>query len=144
MSTDREHRHLGRDKELQHRDGDQKENNEDLRYDKMSADNKKTEKITGNPERLRDNDHRMDKRINDVQGEVSYGQNTHQPNEEPKHNLERHWSEIRDDYRKKYPHITDEDVNFKVGEFDVMAMRIAKRTQRTPEEIHKEISNWKL
>lgn len=106
-------------------------------------DNKqKEDKITGNPERLQDEDHKMDKRDNEVQGEVDYDQNRHHPNAEPNQDIEKRWPEIESDYRKHYPKITDEDVRHRSSEFDQIANRIAKRTNRTPEEVKKEIRAW--
>lgn len=135
MSTDRE-------KEKQNRDFDEKRQNQGQKHVPKESDQHKNQKISGNPERLKDNDHRMDQRANDVQGEVDYGENRHQPNEEANREVESRWKAIESDYRKRYPKITDEDVNYKSDDFNIMTKRIAKRTNRTPEEVHKEISNW--
>ncbi|MBA6151424.1 hypothetical protein [Gelidibacter maritimus] len=135
MSTDR-------DKEKQNRDFDEKRQNQGQKHVPKASDQDKNQKISGNPERLKDNDHRMDQRANDVQGEVDYGENRHQPNEEANREVENRWKAIESDYRKRYPKITDEDVNYKSDDFNSMTKRIAKRTNRTPEEVHKEISNW--
>lgn len=58
--------------------------------------------------------------------------------------LEGRWSNIQADYRKKNPSITDEDVNFKSGEFDHMIANIARRTNRSKEDIKSDIQNWKM
>ncbi|WP_027126417.1 hypothetical protein [Gelidibacter mesophilus] len=58
--------------------------------------------------------------------------------------LEGRWSNIQADYRKKNPSITDEDVNFKSGEFDHMISNIARRTNRSKEDIKSDIQNWKM
>lgn len=134
MATDRDHQddernteeNRVRDKEQQHQD-------------KQSSEHQENQKITGNPERLRDNDHQMDKNINDVQGDVDYGQE--RPNEFD-HQLERSWTDIKSDYRKRYPNLTEEDLHYKSGEFKVMTDRIAKRTNRTSQEVTKEIMDW--
>lgn len=134
MGTDNNHQDDDRKDRTQHRQHDQSDN--------ASSVNKKDDKITGNPERLRDNEHRMDKRDNEVQGEVDYGQNRHQPNEEPEEKVESRWPDIESDYRKRYPKLTDNDLHDHSGDFDLVAARIAKRTNRTPEEVKKEIRDW--
>ncbi|MBO3099003.1 hypothetical protein [Gelidibacter pelagius] len=135
MSTDR-------DKEKQNRDFDEERQNQGQKQDGQGSDQDKNQKISGNPERLKDSDHRMDRRTNEVQGEVDYGENRHQPNEEADRQVESRWKDIESDYRKRYPKITDEDVNYKSDDFNGMTRRIANRTNRTPEEVHKEIENW--
>lgn len=56
--------------------------------------------------------------------------------------LEGRWSNIQADYRKKYPNITDDDINFRSGEFDHMIASIARRTNRSTEDIKNDIRNW--
>ncbi|MBO3099000.1 hypothetical protein [Gelidibacter pelagius] len=58
--------------------------------------------------------------------------------------LEGRWSNIQADYRKKNPSITDDDVNFKSGEFDHMIASIARRTKRSAEDIKNDIRNWNM
>jgi|26BtaG_2_1085354.scaffolds.fasta_scaffold02068_7 predicted nucleic acid-binding protein len=58
--------------------------------------------------------------------------------------LEGRWSNIQADYRKKNPSITDDDVNFKSGEFDHMIASIARRTNRSAEDIKNDIRNWNM
>lgn len=58
--------------------------------------------------------------------------------------LEGRWSTIQADYRKKNPNITDSDVHFRDGKFDHMIASIAKRTDRSAEDIKHEIRNWDL
>lgn len=58
--------------------------------------------------------------------------------------LEGKWSNIQADYRKKNPTITDEDLDFKSGEFDHMIASIARRTNRSTEDIENEIKNWNM
>ena len=57
--------------------------------------------------------------------------------------LEGQWSNIQADYRKRYPEITDTDVNYRMGEFDHLTHQIAKRTNRSSEAVADEIKNWK-
>lgn len=130
MATDRDHQ------------DDQKKGEEQPDRDINQEQHDQDQKITGNPERLRDRAHRMDKRTNDVQGAVDYGENRHQPNEEPDHQSESRWTDIENDYRKRYPKLTDDDLHYRSGEFKHMTDRIAKRTNRTPEEVTKEIRDW--
>ncbi|CDF78974.1 hypothetical protein BN863_12620 [Formosa agariphila KMM 3901] len=56
--------------------------------------------------------------------------------------LQKKWNEIQKEYRKKYPSLTSEDVDYRSGEFTLMTERVAKRTNRSQEEIQKEIKNW--
>ena len=58
--------------------------------------------------------------------------------------LEGKWSNIQADYRKKNPTITDADIDFKSGEFDHMIASIARRTNRSTEDIENEIKNWNM
>ena len=133
MSTNKDNREYDRDKELQNKDRDQKENSMDDGTDQIEPQN---------PERLKDNNHRMNKRVNEVQGSVSYDQNVHKDNAEYDHDMESHWKDIEGDYRKRYPNVTDEDVNYKSGEFDNMTGRIAKRTNRNRVDVNNEIRDW--
>lgn len=142
MDIDKDNRHYDRDQELQNRDRDKENQELDVKSGKNGSDQDKDEKITGNPERLRDSAHRMDIRTNEVQGEVDYDQDRHPPNEEPHYQTESNWTDIKSDYRKRYPELTEEDLHYKSGEFKHMAARIAKRTNRTPEQVIKEIRDW--
>lgn len=56
--------------------------------------------------------------------------------------LERKWNSISTDYRKRYPNITSEDVDYRQGEFDNMTERIAKRTNRSRQQVSQEIQDW--
>lgn len=55
---------------------------------------------------------------------------------------ERRWNEINTDYRRRYPNLTSEDVDFRQGEFDNMTDRIAQKTNRSRLEVQDEIKNW--
>ncbi|RXJ44356.1 hypothetical protein [Gelidibacter gilvus] len=142
MSTDDDNRNYDRDKELQDKDRDQKQQEYDRDIEQQKKD-RSTEQIqTENPERLQDNNHRMDQRTNEVQGEVSYDQNRLQETELVKSDNESRWKDIEEDYRKRYPNITDEDVNYRLDGFDDMTGRIAKRTNRNREDVNNEIRDW--
>lgn len=58
--------------------------------------------------------------------------------------LEGRWSNIQADYRKKNPQITDADIDFKDGEFDHMIASVARRTDKTIEQVKNEIRNWDM
>lgn len=142
MNTDDDNRENDRDKELQNKDRDQ-EQQKKIRDTEQQKKDQKTEQIqTQSPERLQDVNHRMDQRTNDVQGEVSYDQNRLQETELVKSDNESRWKGIEEDYRKRYPNITDEDVNYQSDGFDDMTGRIAKRTNRNREDVNNEIRDW--
>ncbi|WP_434036201.1 hypothetical protein [Formosa sp. 4Alg 33] len=56
--------------------------------------------------------------------------------------LQKKWNEIQNEYRKKYPSLTSEDVDYRSGEFDSMTDRLAQRTNRTRTDIQNEINDW--
>ena len=56
--------------------------------------------------------------------------------------LQKKWNEIQKEYRKQYPSLTSEDVDYRTGEFGKMTERLAKRTNRSPEDIRNEINDW--
>lgn len=58
--------------------------------------------------------------------------------------LEGRWSNIQADYRKKNPDITDEDIQFRSGEFDHMIASIARRTNKSKEEVENDIRSWHI
>ncbi|MGJ8592833.1 MAG: hypothetical protein ACSHXF_09810 [Aquaticitalea sp.] len=55
--------------------------------------------------------------------------------------LEGRWSNIQADYRKKYPELEDEDVA-NTNDFDDMVNRIARRTQRSKQDVEDDIRGW--
>lgn len=55
--------------------------------------------------------------------------------------LEGRWSNIQSDYRKKYPQIEDEDIN-DTNNFDDLVNSIARRTQRSRQDVEDEIRSW--
>lgn len=58
--------------------------------------------------------------------------------------LEGRWSNIQSDYRKKNPEITDKDVDFKSGDFDHAISNIARRTNKSKEDVKNDIKNWNM
>ena len=56
--------------------------------------------------------------------------------------VESRWNGIESDYRKKHPSVTNEDVDYRSGEFDNMTDRIAKRTNRNRNDVNGKIRNW--
>lgn len=56
--------------------------------------------------------------------------------------LEGRWSNIQADYRKKHPEITDADIDFREGEFDYMIAQVARRTNRSIEDVKNDIHGW--
>lgn len=56
--------------------------------------------------------------------------------------LEGRWSNIQADYRKKYPELTDDDVNNANSEFDDIVNRIARRTDRSRKKVEDDIRSW--
>lgn len=69
-------------------------------------------------------------------------QNQRQENRAQNTDLETKWNTIENDYRAKYPNLTDNDVNYRTGEFDSMTENIARRTNRSREDVNNEIRNW--
>lgn len=55
---------------------------------------------------------------------------------------ERRWNDISKNYRRRYPNLTSEDVDYRDGEFDDMTERIAQRTNRSRKDVQNEIRNW--
>ena len=58
--------------------------------------------------------------------------------------LETKWINIAPSYRQRYPSLTEQDVDYREGEFDSMTDRIAKRTNRRREDILSEIRDWEV
>ncbi|MFB9053845.1 hypothetical protein ACFFVB_12230 [Formosa undariae] len=56
--------------------------------------------------------------------------------------LQKKWNEIQKEYRKQYPSLTSEDVDYRSGEFNSMTDRLAKRTNRSRKDVQKEINDW--
>lgn len=66
----------------------------------------------------------------------------HKPFQDEDQDLEAKWFDIENDYREKYPMITDYDVEYEEGEFDYMTRCLAYRTHRSREQVRDEIRNW--
>ncbi|OBX21640.1 hypothetical protein LX77_01727 [Gelidibacter algens] len=58
--------------------------------------------------------------------------------------MEKKWAIIREEYRRKYPSITDNDVDYLIGEFENMLGIIASRTARSRAEVSNEIRYWEI
>jgi len=63
-------------------------------------------------------------------------------NNDSNRDIESRWHDIESDYRRRYPNLTQDDVNYRQGEFDNMTDRIAKRTNRNRQQVRDEIENW--
>jgi hypothetical protein len=55
---------------------------------------------------------------------------------------ENNWNRVRDQFREKYPQLSNEDTKYRTGEFENMTERIAKKTNRTRQDVQNEIDNW--
>lgn len=58
--------------------------------------------------------------------------------------LEKKWTEIKDDFRKKYSDLSNVDVSYAPGEFGIMLGRIQKKTGKSHAQLRDEINRWKL
>ncbi|TXE07338.1 hypothetical protein ES711_11250 [Gelidibacter salicanalis] len=56
--------------------------------------------------------------------------------------VELRWQEIESSYRNYYPNLTDEDLEYHEGTFDTVMARIAKRTNKSVQEVNDEIWEW--
>ncbi|WP_299391993.1 hypothetical protein [uncultured Gelidibacter sp.] len=63
-------------------------------------------------------------------------------NKEPVGDLQKKWAEIKDDFMRKYPNVTERDTDYLLGEFDKMLSHIATRTKRSTAEVRNEIMYW--
>ena len=57
-------------------------------------------------------------------------------------NVEEKWFEVKEEYRRAYPMLTDKDLDFLPGKFSEMTDRIASKTQRCRSEVNNEIRYW--
>ena len=83
MDKNKDNHKNDRTKETQNQKDNRGIKKSDHKESGKTSDNDSNDKISGNPERLKDKKHRMDKRTNDVQGDVDYDENRHPSNEEP-------------------------------------------------------------
>ena len=67
----------------------------------------------------------------------------HKPYQDDDQELESKWFDIENEYRQKYPEITDDDVEYQEGEFEYMTRCVAYRTNRSTEQVRLEIRRWK-
>lgn len=56
--------------------------------------------------------------------------------------LEDKWYEIQDEYRDRYPDVTDSDVYYGEDRFGSMLENLGRRRGRIRREIQAEIENW--
>lgn len=56
--------------------------------------------------------------------------------------LEAKWFDIESEYRAKYTGLTDEDLEYSIGEFDFMIHTISFRTHRSSTQVRLEIMQW--
>ncbi|WP_338358616.1 CsbD family protein [Yeosuana marina] len=59
-----------------------------------------------------------------------------------KEQLEGKWKQIKGKFKQKYGNVTDDDMSFTEGKFDVMLGTIQEKTGKKKEEILEEIENW--
>lgn len=102
----------------------------------------KEDQKSQSPGKLQDADHKMDRRLNDVESDDNLEHKDPKGNKDSNLTIERRWNVIESAYRKRYPAVTDEDVQFRSGEFDAMTDRLAKRTNQSREAVTNEIENW--
>lgn len=79
----------------------------------------------------------------DRQSQLDHLDNDIRRKREQNSDLESQWNTIEKYYRRRHPNVTDEDVNYRSGEFESMTDRIAKRTNRSRDQVTDEIRNWK-
>lgn len=124
MDTNQDRREYDRDQnQQQNQNQDQHHRNQD-RSGSFNNDNDR--------ERNQDRDQNNDQDRRDQQQSSNYNLGE----------TERRWNEINTDYRRRYPNLTSEDVDFRQGEFDNMTDRIAQKTNRSRLEVQDEIKNW--
>lgn len=169
MDTNKNQRENDRDQELQRDERNQKLQSQDRDQPKKSQDhgnnlhakNSEEDALGGtygeakqsqtndqsfpksqNPENLQDEDHRMDRRTNDGEVDANINRENNGSDSDLNKDIENQWHRIESDYRRRYPNVTDDDVNYSSGEFDTMSERLAKRTNKNRDQVHDEIRNW--
>ncbi|WP_282050727.1 hypothetical protein [Maribacter aquivivus] len=58
--------------------------------------------------------------------------------------LEKQWLAVRDEYLANFPETQDVDDNGELDGVEALISTIAKRRQKTEQEIHDEIMNWNV
>lgn len=89
-----------------------------------------------------DNSQHLRTGSSDSQNSTQQSNSDTQSSQEHIEETERRWNNISKDYRRRYPNLTSEDVDYRQGEFDNMTDRIAQRTNRSREDVQNEIRNW--
>lgn len=56
--------------------------------------------------------------------------------------IEMRWQEIEKDFKSHYPELSEEDLKYREGEFNEMIERIAKRTNKSSQEVRDKIWEW--
>lgn len=56
--------------------------------------------------------------------------------------IEMRWQEIEKDFKSHYPELSEEDLKYREGEFNQMIERIAKRTNKSSQEVRDKIWEW--
>lgn len=85
----------------------------------------------------------MDKYIDQYEARWEYLKNRANRNHSNSEDYEQKWERMSNSYREQYPNLRDKDVEYRTGEFDDMTHRIARRTNRTREDVQMDIRNWK-
>ncbi|WP_299391998.1 hypothetical protein [uncultured Gelidibacter sp.] len=121
MSTNNDNRNYDRDYDQQGNDRDQNQNQSQNQGQNQNQDYSSRDEHRGGRqnEEQRDRSGSMDSR-----------------------DIESRWMDIESDYRRRHTNLTDMDVNFREGEFHTLTDQIAKRTNRTQDEVVDEIINW--
>ena len=79
------------------------------------------------------------------QGDRNYRNNTGGTQQDAYPNLEtleNNWKDMKQSYRKRFPDLKQEDVEYRSGEFESMMERVAQRTGRNRKQVHEDIQNW--
>jgi len=69
-------------------------------------------------------------------------QNKGQNSSQNQNQTENNWNRVKDQYREKYPQLSQEDTKYRDGEFEQMTERIGKKTNRNSQDVQNEIKNW--
>ena len=56
--------------------------------------------------------------------------------------IEKQWLAVKDEYLANFPETEDLDANGEQDSFEDLIAKIAKRRQKSTEDIHAEIMNW--
>ena len=56
--------------------------------------------------------------------------------------IEKQWLAVKDEYLANFPETEDLDTNGEQDSFEALIAKIAKRRQKSTEDIHAEIMNW--